>query len=57
MLFINSKGFYTGFPIKTEGENEFLSFLSYTVVAVPSEVEMLFNPGLWNSLVLRSIIC
>lgn len=51
MLFINSKGFYTGFPIKTEGENDFV------VVAVPSEVEMLFNPGLWNSLVLRSMIC
>lgn len=52
MLFINSKGFYTSSSIKTEeGENNFV------VVIVLSEDEMLFDPRLWNSLTLRSIIC
>lgn len=51
MLFVNSKGFCTSFPIKTEeGENDFV------VVTVTSEDEILFDPRLWISLTLRSKI-
>lgn len=51
MLFVNSNGFYTGFPIEIEeGENDFV------IVTIPSEEET-FDPRLWSSLTWRSIIC
>lgn len=44
MLFVNSKGFYTGFPVKTEEGK-----IDFHIMAVPREDEMLFDPRLWNS--------